>query len=201
MPLAPYLDLQGRLYRAACKASGAAVIVDSSKHPAYAYTLGLFDFVELYIVHLVRDPRGCAYSWALRKEHPDPAIDRLPSPGPVKSALHWNFANTATRLVFHSLNRRYLIVRYEDFVARPRDVVVRILDFVGERVSELPFLSQHSVLLKPLHGVSGNPARVRTGTVELKLDEKWRTAMDKKHKLVVTLLTAPMLNTYGYSFF
>lgn len=201
MPLAPYLDLQGRLYKAACKASGAAVIVDSSKHPAYAYVLGLFEFVELYIVHLVRDPRGCAYSWAVRKVHPDPAIERLSSLGPVKSALHWNFANTATRFVFNNLRRRYLIVRYEEFAARPRDVVVRILDYVGEHVSELPFFSQHTVLLKSLHGVSGNPARFRTGPVELKLDEKWRTAMDKKHKLVVTLLTAPTLNTYGYSFY
>lgn len=201
MPLAPYLDLQGKLYKAVCNVSGAAVIVDSSKHPAYAYALGLCNFIELYIVHLVRDPRGCAYSWEVRKEHPDPAIKRLPSLSPVKSALHWNFANTATRLVFHRTDKRYLMVRYEDFVARPRDVVACTLDFVREHVSELPFLSQNSVRLKPLHGVSGNPARFHTGTVELKLDDKWKTAMGKKHKLAVTLLTAPTLNTYGYSFF
>lgn len=201
MPLEPYLDLQGRLYRAACKTSGAAVIVDSSKHPAYAYALGLLDFVELYIVHLVRDPRGCAYSWTVRKEHPHPWIERLPSLGSVKSAFHWNFSNAATNLVFHGLDKRYLVVRYEDFVARPRDIVRSILDLVGEHDSELSFLSQHSVMLKPVHGVSGSRARFRTGMVELKLDEKWKTAMDKKHKLVVTVLTAPTLNRYGYSLF
>lgn len=201
MPLAPYLDLQGKLYKAVSKASGAAVIVDSSKHPAYAYTLGLLDFVELYIVHLVRDPRGCAFSWMIRHEHTYPWIERLPALGTIKSAFHWNFANAATRLVFHGIEKRYLMVRYEDFVAQPRDVVLSILDLVDERDSDLSFLSQHSVMLKPVHGVSGNRARFRTGMVELKLDEKWKTAMDKKHKLVVTLLTAPTLNTYGYSFF
>lgn len=201
MPLTPYLDLQGKLYKAACKASGAAVIVDSSKHPAYAYALGLLDFIELYIVHLVRDPRGCAYSWTVRREHPHPWIERLPSLGTIKSAFHWNFANTATRLVFHGIEKRYLMVRYEDFVTQPRDVVLSILDLVGEHDSELPFLSQHSVMLKPVHGVSGSRARFRTGMVELKLDEKWKTAMDKKHKLVVAVFTAPTLNRYGYSFF
>lgn len=201
MPLTPYLDLQGRLYKAVFETSGAAVIVDSSKHPAYAYALGLCDFVELYIVHLVRDPRGCAYSWQVRKQHPDQAIEPRASPGSVKSAVHWNFANAATRSVFRNVDKHYLMVRYEDFVARPSEVVVGILDFVREHVSELPFRSQHSVLLKPLHGVSGNPARFHTGTVELKLDEKWKTAMGKKHKLIVSVLTAPTLFVYGYSFF
>ena len=175
--------------------------MDSSKHPAYAYALGLLDFVELYILHLVRDPRGCAYSSAVRNEHPHPWIERLPSLATVKSAFHWNFANTATRLVFHGVDKPYLMVRYEDFVAQTRDVVLSVLDLVGEHDSELSFLSQHSVTLKPVHGVSGSRARFRTGMVELKLDEKWKTAMDKKHKLVVAVFTAPTLNRYGYSFF
>ena len=57
-----YADYYARVYRAAAEASGASVIVDSSKHSALAYCLR-WSGMDLRVVHMVRDSRGVAYSW------------------------------------------------------------------------------------------------------------------------------------------
>ena len=57
-----------RLYRAIQRVSGAGVIVDSSKRFSYAVLLSLLPFADLRVVHLVRDSRAVAYSWARSRE-------------------------------------------------------------------------------------------------------------------------------------
>lgn len=65
--LAEYLDVLGRLYKAIRAVTGSRVIVDSSKFPSYGYLLGMVPSVDLYAVHLVRDPRAVAYSWQRKR--------------------------------------------------------------------------------------------------------------------------------------
>jgi len=196
--LRSYLGLTGKLYRAIGSVTGAKVIIDSSKQPTYAYALGLAGMASPYILHLIRDPRGCAYSYQVGKAHPDPMINHMPLMNPAMSALHWIFANAATEALWSRSSSRYLLVRYEDFTLRPMETVERIVEFVGESLPGLPFASEHSVLLRPVHGVSGNPVRFRTGVVELQCDERWKGTMKRSHKLIVTALTGPGLSRYRY---
>ena len=49
------------LYRAAAEESGARLLVDSSKMPAWAALVAHAD-VDVHFLHVVRDPRGVAYS-------------------------------------------------------------------------------------------------------------------------------------------
>jgi len=49
-----------KLYKAIEVVSDGAIIVDSSKHRAYAYILSSIPSIRLRLVHLVRDPRGVA---------------------------------------------------------------------------------------------------------------------------------------------
>jgi hypothetical protein len=195
-----YVDLTRRLYQAVSAIAGAKVVVDSSKLPSHAYLLKLTGAAELFVVHLVRDPRGCAYSWQKSKRHPNPAIGNFPNWSPTKTALNWIYTNGAIRNLWGSSEGRYLALRYEDFIAQPEDSVRRIMQFVGEPATRLPFLSDHTVSLAPTHGVSGNTVRFDTGPVQLTLDDKWRTAMKPMHKLLVTTLTGVALPTFGYGF-
>lgn len=199
-PLRAYLELIRRLYRAVHAVSGSQMIVDSSKQPTHAYILELSDAVDLRILHLIRDPRGCAYSYQVSKAHPDPAIARMPLMSPARSSFHWLFANSATRRLWHLSSDRYMAVRYEDFSSRPRDTVSRICRFVGASVPDVPVSSQNMVLIRPHHGVSGNPVRFKTGIVELRCDERWKSAMRRRHKLLVTAFTGLALPTFGYHF-
>ena len=50
--------------------SGADLVVDSSKDTMHASVMCTTEAISLTMAHLVRDPRGCAYSWSNAK--PDP---------------------------------------------------------------------------------------------------------------------------------
>ncbi len=193
-----YVDLTMKLYQAVSTIAGANVVVDSSKLAAHAYLLELTGAAELFVVHLVRDPRGVAYSWMKSRRHPNAAIGEFDHWHPARSALNWVYTNGAIRKLWGSSKARYLVLRYEDFIAQPEDSVRRIVQFVGQPATRLPFLSHHTVSLAPTHGVSGNTVRFDSGPVQLTLDDKWRTAMTPMHKLLVTTLTRVTLPTFGY---
>lgn len=52
-----YIDGLRRIYTAIKERSGAEVIVDSSKSPKYGLILGTMPDIDLYTIHVVRDPR------------------------------------------------------------------------------------------------------------------------------------------------
>ena len=121
-------DAIHRLHRAIGSVSGADVVIDSTKHPASAYHLHAMG-ADLRVIHLLRDPRGVAYSWTKVKERPGIAggamMDRYP---PWRIAGRWLTFNGA----FHGLERLgvpTLRVRYEDLVTEPHHWLTRMQAF------------------------------------------------------------------------
>ena len=196
-PLDTYIDLTTRLYQAVIAITGATVVVDSSKLASHAYVLEQTGAADLFVIHLVRDPRGVAYSWLKNRRHRNPAIGEFDNWHPARTSLNWVYTNGAIKRLWGSTKGRYLALRYEDFIARPEESVRRIVQLVGQPATPLPFLSHHTVSLAPTHGVSGNVVRFDTGPVRLTLDDKWRTGMKPLHKLLVTTLTAGILPRFG----
>ncbi|MEU8423274.1 sulfotransferase [Micromonospora sp. NPDC048835] len=177
------------------------VIVDSSKLPPYGALLGSLPGIDLYVLHVVRDPRATAYSWRRRRPLDGRAGDELMSRPPVgKAALLWLVWNTATVRLWGGRRApgRYLRVRYEDFVADPAGTTARIAGFVGASPDELPFPTPSTVRLTPTHSVAGNPSRHRTGLVDVVADTEWLTGLPTRAYAVVTGLTAVALNRFGY---
>jgi hypothetical protein len=187
-----------RLYRAMRESTESRVIVDSSKMPSYGYALGMAPGVDLYVVHLVRDPRAVAYAW-LKEPRPDTDerayMNRV---NVVKSSLLWDAWNVSSEMLWRSSTGRYMRLRYEDFVAEPRRVVGEILDMLGESAGWLPFVGEHGVELYSGHTVAGNPNRFRSGLVRLQRDDEWVSRMKSRDRTLVTLLTLPLLARYGY---
>jgi hypothetical protein len=196
---AHYLANVARLYRAVAAASQSRVIVDSSKWPSYGRLLETIPGFDVRVVHLVRDPRAVAYSWLRRT----PVLDRYPPEElyrrPANSSARWTAWNAAAELYWSRAPDRYLRVRYEDFVAAPRASTQRILDHVGEPDAVLPFVSDDAVELGVTHTLAGNPNRLRSGRVELKLDDEWKTRMRRADRAVVGALTLPLLVRYRYT--
>lgn len=192
-----YVRVLARLFAALARVTGARVLVDSSKGPAQGAILRLVEGVKPYIVHLVRDPRAVAFSRQRVKvgRHGHP-MRRLSA---FYVASRWVARNAAS----HMVRRRYgadrsLLVRYEDFVARPASTLQTIADFVGERPSRLPFLDERTARLGINHTVFGNPSRFETGTVKLHSDEEWKTGQRRLDRLVATAVSLPLLPRYGY---
>jgi len=194
--LGKFLDNTGRLYRAIRSVSGSRVIVDTSKEPAYGYALSMVPGIDLRVLHLVRDPRAAAHSWAKKKPQPDSA-DRefMHRKTPTQSAVLWDAWNTAIEALWRE---RYLRLRYEDFISDPRSSFEQILELVGEEDAELPLVGGNQVKLGVSHTVSGNPNRFDTGAVELRQDREWQKKMKPRDKALVTALTFPLLTHYRY---
>lgn len=191
-----------KLYRAVRDVSQSRVIVDTSKLPTYGYVLQNTPGVELYILHLVRDPRAAAYSWGYRRK---PRADLKDGPnnlmtrqGLVRSSLAWDARNLATEGAFGREPERYMLLRYEDFVEDPRGSVESILRFVGEEEAESPFIGEREIALGVSHTFSGNPDRLQGGTVKIKSDEEWKSSLSVTRQAAVTTLTWPELIKYGY---
>lgn len=65
--LSKYVASLRTLYRALGEVTGSRMIVDSSSSPIYGYALTLVEGLKVHLIHLVRDPRGHAYSWLQRR--------------------------------------------------------------------------------------------------------------------------------------
>jgi hypothetical protein len=186
------------LYRGIKAVDDCRVIVDSSKLPTYAYLVSKLPGVDLYVVHLIRDPRATAFSWSRKKAAPDRKDGAMQRQSAAKSAALWTAWNWTARRLFSSDAARYMLVRYEDLVTSPRETVGRIVEFVGEDNAQLPFSDDHTVALAPTHSVAGNPSRFQTGSVELKIDDAWSTRMKPSRRLLVTAICWPLLRGFGY---
>lgn len=198
-----YADYYARVYRAAAQVTGVDVVIDSSKHSALAYCLR-FAGIDLRVAHIVRDPRGVAYSWT--KTVPRPESDgrrEMTRYSPGRSALLWSAHNAA----FDLLRRRgvpVMRVQYEEFVADPRGVTRQLGTFAGLDLTTDPldFLTEHSgqmlADLPPMHSAAGNPMRFLTGRVPLQRDDGWRAALPAAQRRLVGAIASPLLGAYGY---
>jgi len=190
----------GDIYASMAGVTGNRVIVDSSKLPAYANVLAATPGIDLRVVHLIRDPRGAAYSWSSRKALTDGAARaHMEQIGPAKSAFLWDVWNLSGDLLFGRAPDRYLRLRYEDFIADPQGEVRRILSMVGMEDAQLPFVGGSEAITSLNHSVAGNPDRLRNGRIRLRQDDRWRTAMARRDQRLVSALTLPLLLRYGYT--
>jgi hypothetical protein len=190
--LQDYISVLSHLYPAIQATTQAQIIVDDSLHPGYAYTLSLVPNLELYLVHLVRDPRGCAYSWQKRQKQ------GLGTYTLSQSAFGWALRNLSIEVLRTCPSIQFLRLRYEDFVQNPPVAIRKILKQVGLESQPLPFVSDFEVNIGPTHSVFGNSNRMMTGLTEIRSDQVWKTKMSQLDKLKVVSLTWPFLAKYGY---
>jgi hypothetical protein len=196
-----YVAAQGALLEAIGEATGARVVVDSSKRPQDAVVASLAPGIEHYVLHLVRDPRAVAHSWSRRKSDigPSGSPTQMGTKRPVRSALRWLENNAGAELVRRrTVRSRWMRLRYEEFALRPRETMQEVCRFLGEDPAGLPFEDERTVSLSVNHTVSGNPDRYRTGLVSIREDGEWRSHLSPRTRFEVTLLTAVALSRYDY---
>ena len=191
-----------RLYQAIVAVTGCSLVVDSSKLPGYGYLLDRLPGIDLRVLHLVRDPRAAAYSWSRAKPLRDGAASAtMEQQSPGKSAVLWDVWNSAAALLWAGSPHRYLRLGYEEFVRQPRSSVARILDFAGHDADlDAVFADERTARLAVTHTVAGNPDRLRTGEVSVRLDDEWRTKMRPRDRALVTAMTAPLLPMFSLPF-
>ena len=178
---------------------GSTVLLESSKHLSTAALLSLDPALEVRVLHLIRDPRGVAYSWTKQVERPEAANELMPVYSPARTAGRWLSDN----LGFEALARRVPTVRmrYEDFLTDPVHWLQRIGALVDLDASQLDlsFLDGDTATLSTvMHSVAGNPLRFGRSETTLRLDDAWRSELPRLDRNLVTSITAPLLEAYGY---
>ena len=122
----------------------------------------------------------------------------MDSHGLTRSSLIWLYRGALIEAEW-ARSPRYLLMRYEDFVADPAPRVAQILGWVGIPDATPPFEDARHVRLSLVHNVSGNPVRFTRGAVELRADERWKTDLRPWEQRYVDLLTRCLLRRFGYS--
>jgi hypothetical protein len=155
--------------------------------------------IELHLIHLVRDPRGPAYSWSRPKLDPGKEGASLEVLSPATSSRKWLGLNLAIEAFLRaSLGDRYQLVRYEDLMARPHAELRRIVVQLGSDPDPLPLVGERDVELTPSHAVGGNPMRFSQGLVTLSPDVRWVREMSPRDRLTATIPALPLLHRYRY---
>lgn len=198
--VADYVGYLTRIYRALDEVTGGEVIVDSSKRPSLPYLLRLVRGMELRCVHVLRDPRGVAYSFAKQVDL-QPGTDataQMPRSSALTVARRWVTVNAAiARLAQRGVP--YLRLRYEDLVADPVGGFARVAAFQktgADHAAE--FLSGEGIVVQPTHIAVGGRVRNAGGVLPIRLDEQWRRQLPASARRLVTVLTASARARYGY---
>jgi glycosyltransferase involved in cell wall biosynthesis len=198
--LREYGDFYRALYDAVAKVADAEVIVDASKGPGQALALQRIG-LPVSLLHLVRDPRGVAYSWSKTQvSRPHGGEGAVMGVHGVRHSAYLWAAFQAEIALIRPVFDHAARMRYEDFVVDPRGRVEAVLDelSLGRFAARIDHVHGSSIDLSQSHGIAGNPSRFQHGTVKLRLDEEWHSKLSRADYRQVTAIAAPWLVRYGY---
>lgn len=189
------LSARERFYDVVSELAGTRWIIDGGKEPVYASFLARLPTLDLHTVHLVRDPRGVAYSWQKKVVSDSEPRDMQRRP-PAVTAADWDVQNLFIQLRLKALSRSYVRIRYEDFVASPHESLKEISSVTG-----CPLLdADASVSTREEHLVAGNPGVRRRGDARpnLRADEEWHSELPPRQQQIVTLISSGLMAWYRY---
>jgi hypothetical protein len=188
------------LYAAIAAEAAATCVVDASKWPVQALALARAG-LDVRVIHLVRDVRGVAYSLGKRdvsRPHAVAGTDVMTHLSAAEAAARWVAVQGQAGLL-RWCGLPVSRMRYEEFVREPGQAVAAALAGIGLPAppAHLAHLGNGRVVLGTSHGLSGNPSRFTGGEITLRADEKWRTSMSRRDRLIVTAIGLPLMLRYG----
>jgi uncharacterized protein YsxB (DUF464 family) len=194
-----YLNSLAIKYQAIHKHKSGQIITDSTIDALYGYYLSLIPSIDLYILHLIRDPRGVSYSWQqLKFASPSAKKPWTPQFPPSKSALNWLKRNIfiETKL---ARSKKYLRIHYEDLIENPTAVVTKIASMLNLKLENIDFIKENRISLGESHLIGGNLDAFKKGREEivLKRDERWKQHMKWLDIMLVTFITWPLMLKYS----
>ncbi|MEM2768827.1 MAG: sulfotransferase, partial [Candidatus Pacearchaeota archaeon] len=186
-----FKDIWKTLYQKIFEVSGCDIIIDSSKTPQYLLILKDMPF-KVYLLHLIRDPRGVAYSWT-KKKYEVGIYRYMKTHHPFTSAREWLIRNFKIERLKKFFNENYLL-KYEEFCKAPLILLEDIMKKFDLKLFP-DFIKDNTILIKKKkHLLGGNPVRfLNNNFIEIKCDERWKKDLSFGNKIMVSLLTFPLI--------
>jgi hypothetical protein len=163
------------LFEAVAAASGADVVVDSSKEPGRLRKLRQTPGLDLKPIHLLRRPQGQINS----------AFRSFPPLTLLRAARSYNAVTVRIHAALLGMPRA--IVHYEDLVTDPIATLEPLMRYVGLK----PEPGQLDWARPVHHNLGGNGKVLLATQSTLRPDETWRQRFGLAGQLQVDLLTAP----------
>jgi sulfotransferase family protein len=160
----------------------SSVFLDASKRPERATLMQRGSDMDIRVIHLVRD--GRAVAWSTMKNL---------GVGPEEAARSWvidNCASEAARRYFPASH--WLRLRHEDVCADPLNTLMRVHAFLDVT----PKNGYHNFRGIEQH-IIGNRMRL-SSTSEIRLDDRWKTALTPEQMAVIESKVQPLNRSYGY---
>lgn len=195
----PVADARAKLYCSIADVAQVGWIVDSGKDPWFGGFLSRLFGNNFSTVHIVRDPRGVAFSWVkLVKSDSEPGY--MPRRHPARSAFSWLIQNFVIQFAMQRQSTSYVRIRYEDLATDPKAVVRDITRSTGIGTDRLLTAEGYEGRRHDLHWVAGNPGvRQSAGSsLQIKLDEEWRNRLPRVQRWLVTVIGGVLFPFYGY---
>ena len=191
----------GALFRAVGEVSGKSVLVDSSKNPVRASALNQVADLDMFLVHLVRDGRGVAWSLAkaFAKDEAAGVQSHIPPRSTRQTALRWVLVNSqCNRIRKGQAEDRRQLLRYEDYVADLDRTLAPVRHFVEEALGETLGAISADAEMRVGHTIAGNRLRMQ-GPLRLRADVEWRSKMSERDRRTFWRIAGPWMRQFGYA--
>jgi hypothetical protein len=199
--LREYTSLNRALFDAIREVSGKPVVLDSSKNKVRALAFSMTPGIDLHLVHLVRDSRGVATSRKKSiQENEKAGIPRdIRARSIWDSSILWVAANLLSELVCSQVDESKTVrVRYEDFIATPKNVLDSIGRLVHLNLTEVTETISAGEAVQVGHNVGGNSLRMEDDVRIQPASGKWKGELSTREQEVTWLLTGWLMSRYGY---
>jgi hypothetical protein len=196
-PHGRYLRAYTELHRAVAAATGASLLIDSSKHASDAALLTLRRDPPTFLIHLIRDPRGVVS----RLQQNSGRRSRLARTGlALRGSIRWLGKHLANERVRRRLgDGRSIALRYEDLAADPARAVRAVAELVGRPAPRQHLAPRVAIAVPEVHGADGSRRRrFEAPEIVVELDARWHRELAPVDRWLVTVLTYPLLRRYGY---
>jgi len=178
--LARYREVSQELLRAIASTAGASYVVDTSHFPLRARELKQLSGVDVFLVHLVRDPTAVVASNLLELSPHEVAERRLRTL--IMNSNLWLTQLVSSAVFLTQPRARRIFIRHEDFLADPEGVLEQLLRQIGSD-AELPDLGSLSIGT-PLEG----NRLIRTERIALRRRPEHARSAEQQRMLTTRLL-------------
>jgi len=178
----------GALVEVLQEITGTKVVIDSSKIALHLKYLLKSPDLRTKVIHLVRDGRAVTMSML---GHGFKRSSRQESV--AAAAFSWRRNNEAAERVLDDLpTSQWRHIAYEELCRQPEETLRGICKFLGMDTGRivLDFRARQQHIL-------GNDMRLKSGS-DIRLDERWRTALTKEDLAAFEGVAGEMNRKYGY---
>ena len=155
----------------------------------------------MFVVHLVRDGLSVLESVMLKGKNSEiEGCYPFQKRGPTRITLSWMIANVSAFIFGRVVGpRRYLLVRYEDFIADPVAEMKRLGKFAGFEAGEVVEALAAGRKFQVGHHVSGSRIRYQ-GEIQLFSETRLtgNVCLKLRDKLVFTIIAGWLKYLLGY---